>query len=216
MDKQVNGEVDMTDVDKGSGQVDGAASDSEPKSPVVKVDSGSEPADREVGPNGFPENTPIAEMTLEEQVAYHKYQKRKAEAKLEKVRRDADGRVPASEVDSARDEGLVQGLTVAAKIELARRLGVDDSDVEPVLDMLKPGALVSDGALNMDAIKAVAGLAGKRGQQRVEPGVSGASGQPKHPTVLGARDDSVPGNAGESVKERQREEQARIAGKNAK
>lgn len=137
------------------GSQDGAAgsSDDENEDNGGEGDAGgdgSQSSPDPARPNGFPENTPIADMTLEEQVAYHKFQKRKTEAKLRQLQKQAPAQGSQVDVDAVRAEGLTQGLAEAARIDLARRANVDPSDAafRAVVDLFPDSALVKDGKLD--------------------------------------------------------------------
>lgn len=115
---------------------------------------GEDKGERVVGPNGFPENTPVKDMTDAEQAAYYKYHNRKAEQRL-RDSQSKTGKTDDAAVEAAKSAGLAAGLTVAAKSELARRLSVEPDALEPVLSLFGEGVLVKDGKVDEDALAGV-------------------------------------------------------------
>lgn len=146
----VNGEqVDPEELVKAvDGQADGESSSDEV---------------REVGPNGFPLGTPIKEMTLEQQVAYFKFQNRKTEKsfhalkkQLEEATSESESAVQAAR-DASFDAGRSQGLQIAAEMELRRVGGWSDEQFEVVRKALNMEAFVTGDGLDVEAIHAFAG-----------------------------------------------------------
>lgn len=128
------------------------------------ADDGDEDEDApKVGPHGFPENTSVKDMTMEQQAAYHKYHKRRAESDNKELRRQlaAAQSNNSQDVDDARAEGLAAGLAIAAASELSRLSGRSAEDLEPILTAVDTDTFVKDGALNVDAIAKVAALIAK-------------------------------------------------------
>lgn len=179
-------------------------------------DSSDEPDEREVGPHGFPENTPVKDMTDSERAAYYKYQNRKTEKRLQDLQTASSSKSDDDAVEAARLAGLNAGLTVAAKAEVARRLGAEPNDLEAVLSLMSEGALVKDGAVNEDAVASLVDTFSKV----TKPGDNGSEGGGENvnekpevsgPNFTGLTGQGVPkGNKAESVNSYQAAEKARM------
>lgn len=119
------------------------------------------------GPNGFPEETPVAEMTDVQKAAYWKFQTKKA---------DARAKTMLGDVDKALQDGRVEGLKVAVPAKLAARLGVTEAEVAGLLEHLNVDAVVADGAIHDDVLDSiVAAVTGLRAgtAHAAGPGVQG-------------------------------------------
>jgi len=136
---------------------------------VTPPEGGTPPADPPAptptppatGANGFPENTPVKDMTAEQQAAYHQHHARKHEGRS----KEKDGEIadlrrqleeakkgPKSDADKAIDERVAAALApltvdlVSARIEAAvARRGIDTASVQPLIDGLDFGKFLTDG-----------------------------------------------------------------------
>jgi len=128
--------------------------------PEPDDDTDVAPDDRQMGPNGFPLETSINDMTIEEQAAYHKYHKRKAESRMKQLQQqlDAAEAVSADKIEQAQSEareaGLAEGLQVAAGMELQRRGGWTDEQFERLRPGLNLSAFVSNGKVDAELVDA--------------------------------------------------------------
>ncbi|MDN4616417.1 hypothetical protein P5G50_18370 [Leifsonia sp. F6_8S_P_1B] len=126
------------------------------------------------GDTGFPANTPVKEMTPEQQAAYHLHQSRKHEgrvkafgewtpekiAQLEKDNAELRQKTQTAEqnaLDAAREEGRaeIRAQLAAERVNnaLARALTGRIPDPSALLD-LNRSQFVKDGAADIDAINA--------------------------------------------------------------
>ncbi|UOR02069.1 hypothetical protein MUN77_01675 [Leucobacter allii] len=147
------------------------------------------------GEFGFPAETPVAEMTAEQQAAYWKYHSKKwernAKAKFEKpadydqVLADAqayrqqkdDAKSPNEKaVDQARAAGKAEALQeilpTLVRAEFARRLPhLDDDALEELLEDVSPATYFKDGAVDTERVARMAKrLAPQEPQEDEEPG----------------------------------------------
>jgi len=152
----VDGVEDGPDSDRAPDDVDGADNGGQDSD----TDAGAAPQTPVNGPHGFPVNTPIKDMTAEQEAAYHKYHKRKAENRVRELERQVNGSQDAGEqaIEDARNAGRAEGLAVAAESELARLTGRSKEDLAVLTAVLPQTAFVKDGALDLDAIQKVANL----------------------------------------------------------
>jgi hypothetical protein len=122
-------------------------------------------------PDGFPANTAVADMNVEQQAAYWRHQARKHEQRNES-RKDYDAikaerdrlksqtqTAEEAALEAARNEGRqsermsVNQEAVTAIVESSLRLrGFDDGRVSATLKYLNPSAFVTDGSVDVAAI----------------------------------------------------------------
>lgn len=128
---------------------------------------------------GFPENTPVASMTLEQQVAYHKHQARKHEQRATAYREAAGGksaddlkndltelgtlrteRMTESEkqVNQAKVEGRREAaLTLAPQLFDVALAHVDEERRKVLIDTIDLSKVVSDaGEIDTAKVKSIA------------------------------------------------------------
>lgn len=99
-----------------------------PEDPTTEPDPKPEPStdpqdDPKPDDKGFPENTPVAEMTVEQQAAYHKHQARKHEDRSKEWSRTFEGKTPAqikAELDAAAEVKRAQMSDADKALEEAR------------------------------------------------------------------------------------------------
>jgi hypothetical protein len=132
------------------------------------------------GDLGFPANTPVAEMTLEQQVAYHRHQSRKHEQRAREWQGAAGDKTPEQikaaldAAEKARQDSLtdaqrqVEDAQKTARIESAKdgaraalelALGHDPekNDQSDVIDVLDMGRfLTDDGRIDTAKVRAFA------------------------------------------------------------
>lgn len=126
-DRVIESEEKVTDQEVTPG---GETSSTEPKGDAPSSEeTGKGDAGKESGKNGFPENTPIAEMTIEQQAAYWKYHSRSNEAKAKKF---ADGLTKEeaeqlqNELEQLRGEKLsAEEKATEEALEAARQEGAN-------------------------------------------------------------------------------------------
>lgn len=116
---------------------------------------------------GFPPNTPVAEMTLEQQVAYHKHQFRKHEDRNKKWMEVLGGKTPEEvqadlvaaeklrqdsmtdaqrQIEEAKKTSRTESAMDGARVALEFALGHDPekNDVSSVIDALDMSKLLTD------------------------------------------------------------------------
>lgn len=133
------------------------------------------------GDLGFPQNTPVVEMTLEQQVAYHKHQARKHEERASAYWQATGGK-SANEVkaiviehgtlrqqsmseqeravDQAKAEGRREGSLSAARTALEFALGHDPekNDKTSLIDTLDLSKVLTDsGEVDTAKVRTIAG-----------------------------------------------------------
>jgi phosphoglycolate phosphatase-like HAD superfamily hydrolase len=169
----------------------GGAPDDPPKEDPPKEDPPKpDPPKEDEGEKGFPDNTPVAEMTDKQAAAYWKFQSRKHE-KTAKDRGDYDDlKKRAAEADKlrkeretenekalreAREAASAEGAELAAGQRLVGLLvarGKTEDEADEILEDLNLARYVKDGRPDRDAIaKAVERLAppAKEGDKRKFP-----------------------------------------------
>lgn len=108
----------------------GAAEDDPPADPPKQDDPPADPPADPPKDLGFPKDTPVAEMTTEQQVAYYKHQSRKHEERATEYRTAAGGKT-AAEVKAgleSADELRRQSLTDQQKaVEDAEKKGREET-----------------------------------------------------------------------------------------
>lgn len=159
---------------------DAAAKAAADKAAADKAEADNAAADAAAKDKGFPENTPIAEMTAEQQAAYWKHQARKHEQRAEsrsdyddlkakaeqfdKAQRDAETeheKAIREAREAAKAEGRAEALaestetTVKALLEGALKVR-GEQDPASVLKFVTSAAFVTDGQIDHDAITAFA------------------------------------------------------------
>ena len=159
--------------------------------------------------HGFPANTPVKDMTAEQQAAYWRHKARKHEQRAE-ARKDYDaikaerdhlkqaGMTDAEKaVEAARNEGKAAGLAeaaksvVTAKIEAAlSRRGLSDERVAAITGPLDHTHFLTDsGEVSTDKVTAYADGFGQVGKQWPDMG-------------QGKRGESKPGESGDDLYDR--------------
>lgn len=144
---------------------------------------GDDPAD---GDLGFPANTPVKEMTAEQQAAYYKHASKKWEKKaktseknvkpadFDQLLADAeafrkqqeDGKSPDEKaLDAARQKAIVEAkaeaerefLPVLVRAEFARRLpDLSDEQLDELLEDVAPATYYKDGAVDKERVERMA------------------------------------------------------------
>lgn len=170
-------------------------------------------------PNGFPENTALAEMTAEQREAYWKHQARKHEdaekaykalgKTPDEIKSLLDASKPDSEkaLEAARAEGRAEALatvnqTIADSLVTSRLKSLDKKAEDfPALEALDLTKFTNDdGSLNTDKVTAVI--------DSIAPSAAGGGGNDRGPDKgLGNR-----GNAKQSAKDAGRAEAERRFG----
>lgn len=152
----------------------GGANPAPPAAPTAPPTAPPPPAG---GERGYPEGTPVSEMTTEQQAAYWKYQSRKHEDRWKSVVGDktpeqikADmaeaeqarqAKLTPSEqaIAAARDEGrkaaLAEANTTAVKAILTaglRARGKDDAAITSLIAATNPAAFINDQGITDDTL----------------------------------------------------------------
>jgi len=126
------------------------------------------PSTATVGANGFPENTPVKDMTAEHQAAYWRHQSRQHEDRskakdttIADLQRQVTPPAPKSDTDKAIDDRVAAALApltvdlVSARIEAAvARRGIDTATVQPLIDGLDVNKFLKDGKPDAERITA--------------------------------------------------------------
>lgn len=127
---------------------------------------------------GYPEGTPVAEMTAVEQAAYWKYQSRKHESRVQSMGDYADLKKKAAAFDKSRAEAQTEqekavqdaheqgrqaalseaneGAARAILTATLRARGKEDDDIAAALRPIAMSAFVTDGAVDHEALLAYA------------------------------------------------------------
>jgi hypothetical protein len=150
--------------------------------------SGGNPADQPVD-LGFPANTPVAEMTTEQQVAYWKHNARKHE-KTATARADYDQlkadsaelaqlrAANATEQDKALDEARRDGENIGAARYLKQAVmgrfqgltGKDTAEVDTIFAHVDPTSFTdANGDIDADALAKYAATFGKKEDGNIPP-----------------------------------------------
>ena len=182
-------------------------------------DDGDKPKEKPA-PNGFPENTALAEMTVEQREAYWKHNARKHEEAEkaykalgktpDEIKALLDASKPDSEkaLEAAREEGRAEARaevnkTIADTLVASRLKSLDKKAEDfPALEALDLTKFTNDdGSLNTDKVTAVI--------DSIAPSTAGGGGNDRGPDKgLGKR-----GNAKQSAKAAGKSEAERRFGK---
>lgn len=126
------------------------------------------PSTAQTGPNGFPENTPVKDMTAEHQAAYWKHQSRQHEdrskakdTEIAGLKAQVPPPPPKSDTDKALDDRIAAALApmtadlVSARIETAVALrGLPVDTVRPLIEALDVSKFIRDGKPDTEKITA--------------------------------------------------------------